>query len=63
MKTSKWREVREVPDAVETSALSRQAAMPRLLQAMPGVEPIGALMIETFAPPMDHFRPGRDFAA
>ena len=60
MKTSKWR---DVPDAVETSALSKQAAMPRQLQTMPGVEPIGALMIETFPPPMDHFRRGRDFAA
>ena len=45
------------------AALSRQAAMPRQLQTMPGVGPIGALAIETFAPPMDQFRRGRDFAA
>ena len=30
---------------------------------MPGVGPITALAIETFAPPMDQFRRGRDFAA
>ena len=30
---------------------------------MPGVGPISALAIETFAPPMDQFRRGRDFAA
>ena len=45
------------------AALSRQAAMPRQLQTMPGVGPIGALAIETFAPPMEQFRRGRDFAA
>lgn len=32
-------------------------------QTMPGVGPIGALEIETFAPPMDQFQRGRDFAA
>jgi transposase len=30
---------------------------------MPGVGPVGALAIETFAPPMDQFKRGRDFAA
>jgi len=45
------------------AALSRQAAMPRQLQTMPGVGPIGALAIETFAPPMNQIRRGRDFAA
>lgn len=45
------------------AALSRQAAMPRQLQTMPGVGPIGALAIETFAPPMNQFRRGRDLAA
>src|SRR4051794_10060591 len=30
---------------------------------MPGVGPIAALAIETFAPPMDVFKRGRDFAA
>ena len=35
----------------------------RRLQTMPGVGPIAALAIETFAPPMDVFKRGRDFAA
>jgi len=33
------------------------------LQAMPGIGPIGAMAIEAFAPPMESFRRGRDFAA
>jgi transposase len=33
------------------------------LQTMPGVGPITAMAIETFAPPMAAFRRGRDFAA
>jgi transposase len=45
------------------ATMSKEAAMPRRLQTMPGVGPIGALAIETFAPPMDQFRRGRDFAA
>ena len=35
----------------------------RRLQTMPGVGPITAMAIETFAPPMDVFKRGRDFAA
>lgn len=30
---------------------------------MPGIGPIGAMAIEAFAPPMQEFRRGRDFAA
>ena len=45
------------------AAASRAAAMPKQLQTMPGIGPIGALAIETFAPPMNQFRRGRDFAA
>jgi transposase len=45
------------------AVLSREAEMPRRLQTMPGVGPITALAVETFAPPMDQFRRGRDFAA
>jgi len=45
------------------ATMSKEATMPRQLQTMPGVGPIGALAIETFAPPMDQFRRGRDFAA
>jgi len=41
---------------------TRGATM-RRLQTMPGVGPITAMAIETFAPPMAVFRPGRDFAA
>ena len=35
----------------------------RRLQTMPGVGPITAMAIETFAPPMEVFKRGRDFAA
>ena len=45
------------------ASLAKEAAMPRQLQTMPGLGPIGALAIETFAPPMDQFRRGRDVAA
>jgi len=45
------------------STMSKEATMPRQLQTMPGVGPIGALAVETFAPPMNQFRRGRDFAA
>jgi transposase len=38
-------------------------ATTRRLRTMPGVGPITAVAIETFAPPMDVFRRGRDFAA
>lgn len=45
------------------AAMSQEADMPRQLQTMPGVGPITALAVETFAPPMEQFRRGRDFAA
>ncbi len=45
------------------AAMSQEAEMPRQLQTMPGVGPITALAVETFAPPMEQFRRGRDFAA
>ncbi len=45
------------------AAASKAAAMPKQLETMPGIGPIGALAIETFAPPMNQFRRGRDFAA
>jgi hypothetical protein len=44
-------------------ALSWEAEASRRLQTMPGVGPIAALAIETFAPPMETFKCGRDFAA
>lgn len=40
-----------------------QAEPTRRLQTMPGVGPITAVAIESFAPPMETFRSGRDFAA
>ena len=45
------------------AAMSNEADMPRRLQTMPGIGPITALAVETFAPPMEQFRRGRDFAA
>lgn len=45
------------------AAMSQEADLPRLLQTMPGVGPITALAVETFAPPMEQFRRGRDFAS
>lgn len=45
------------------AAMSNEAEIPRQLQTMPGVGPITALAVETFAPPMEQFRRGRDFAA
>jgi transposase len=42
---------------------AKRGAMTRHLQTMPGVGPITAMAIETFAPPMEVFRRGRDFAA
>jgi transposase len=43
--------------------LSKDADMTRRLQTMPGVGPLTALAVEAFAPSMDCFRCGRDFAA
>lgn len=40
-----------------------QAETPCRLQTMPGVGPITAVAMETFAPPMEEFHRGRDFAA
>lgn len=42
---------------------ARDAEMTRRLQTMPGIGPITAVAVETFAPPMESFRRGRDFAA
>ena len=44
-------------------AYSTSSATVRRLQTMPGVGPIGAMIIETFAPDMATFKRGRDFAA
>ena len=42
---------------------AKEADVARRLQTMPGVGPITALAIETFAPVLSSFRRGRDFAA
>ncbi len=43
--------------------LAKSADTARRLQTMPGIGPITALAIETFAPPMETFKCGRSFAA
>jgi transposase len=43
--------------------LSKQSDTARRLQTMPGVGPLTALAVEAFAPAMEGFRCGRDFAA
>ena len=45
------------------AAMSRQAETTRRLQTMPGVGPILSLAIKAFAPVMESFWRGRDFAA
>lgn len=42
---------------------AKREATTRRLQTMPGIGPITAMAIETFAPPMEFFKRGRDFAA
>jgi transposase len=44
-------------------ALAAEADTTRRLQTIPGVGPLTALAVEAFAPPMESFRCGRDFAA
>lgn len=43
--------------------LAKDAETARRLQTMPGLGPITALAIETFAPPMETFKCGRSFAS
>ena len=44
-------------------AAAVRAETTRRLQTMPGVGPVTAVAVETFAPPMEAFRRSRDFAA
>ena len=44
-------------------AQAAQGEVTARLQTMPGVGPITSMAIESFAPPMESFRRGRDFAA
>jgi len=58
------RKTRRIDDALkQINAKSRQQETLKRLQTMPGLGPITAVAIETFAPPMETFRRGRDFAA
>ena len=43
--------------------LSQKSQISRRLQTIPGVGPLTAMAVEAFAPSMDIFRRGRDFAA
>jgi len=47
----------------QAEALSSQAATTRRLRTIPGVGPLTALAVETFARPVECFRLGVDFAA
>jgi transposase len=49
--------------ARKLAELSRRSGAARRLQTMPGVGPLTALAVEAFAPAMQSFRCGRDFAA
>jgi transposase len=44
-------------------AAAAEDATARRLMTMPGVGPVTAMAVAVFAPPMAHFRSGRDFAA
>ncbi len=58
------RKTRQIDDALKRiNAKSRQQQVSKRMQTMPGIGPITAVAIETFAPPMETFRRGRDFAA
>jgi transposase len=48
---------------MKIKARAAEADTARRLQTIPGVGPLTALAIEAFAPPMENFRCGRDFAA
>lgn len=48
---------------VKIKALAAEADTARRLQTIPGVGPLTAMAVEAFAPPMESFRCGRDFAA
>jgi transposase len=45
------------------ASLAKQTDMARRLQTMPGIGPMTAVAVEAFAPAMENFKSGRDFAA
>lgn len=53
--------ITQLDKAVRDAA--RKEAVTARLQTMPGLGPITAMAIESFAPPMESFQSGRDFAA
>lgn len=55
------RKIADLDGQVRRAALQSPAT--RRLQTMPGIGPITAVAVETFAPDMSSFRRGRDFAA
>jgi transposase len=55
------RRIAELDQRMRT--LSNRTEVTRRAQTMPGVGPVTALALETFAPDMGSFRRGRDFAA
>ncbi|WP_255566814.1 IS110 family transposase [Rhodovulum sp. 12E13] len=62
------KQIAEKTERIETKTrqakdLASEADTTRRLQTMPGVGPLIALALDAFAPPMDTFRTGRDFAA
>ena len=58
------RKTQRIDEALkQINAKSRQQETLKRLQTMPGLGPITAVAIETFAPSMETFRRGRDFAA
>ncbi|HCE21564.1 MAG TPA: IS110 family transposase [Hyphomonas sp.] len=48
---------------LQISAEAKESPVVRRLRDMPGIGPICAIALEAFAPPMQIFRRGRDFAA
>jgi len=62
------KQIAEKTDRIEArmkkiKEISAQTGIARRLQTMPGVGPLTALAVEAFAPAMEGFRCGRDFAA
>lgn len=48
---------------LKIKVMGEESDAARRLQTMPGIGPITAMAIETFAPPMEAFKRGRDFSA
>lgn len=58
-----WLTARIDKKTAKISELAAQTDKARQLQTMPGVGPLTATAIDAFAPAMEQFRSGRDFAA